>query len=276
MNLSIRGIGFVGAALADWTEAAAALRGGDAPGHMPLAELGRALKADRLPRTERRRAGKSTRLAMTACWEAVESAGLDPATLPMVFASSTGDTEVLTQSCASLAEPERMISPIRFHNSVHNAASGYWSIAVGAREPATAIAAHHETAAVGLLEAAMQATLGNQPVLLAVYDLPFPEPMCRAEPIAEPMAVGLVIAPAQAGDVHRVTLGMAEGNGPVEGVLGHPDWERMRRGVPAGRLLPLLDAIARGESRQLHLVMDGTDGLEVNYQVNNATQHHDR
>lgn len=275
MNLSIRGIGFVGAALADWNEAAAALRSGDAPGHMPLAELGRALKADRLPRTERRRAGKSTRLAMTACWEAVESANLDPATLPMVFASSTGDTEVLTQSCASLAEPERMISPIRFHNSVHNAASGYWSIAVGAREPATAIAAHLETASVGLLEAAMQACLGNRPVLLAVYDLPFPEPMCRAEPIAEPIAIALVIAPARASDVHRLTIGMANGSDAVENVLDHPDWERMRREVPAGRLLPLLEAIARGESRQQHLTMDEAAGLHVSYQVNKTTQDND-
>lgn len=68
---------------------------------------------------------------------------------------------------------------------------------------------------------------------------------------------------------------MAEGGGAVEGSLDHPDWERLRRNVPAGRLLPLLDAIARGESRQLHLAMDGTGGLCVNYQVNNTTQHND-
>ncbi len=266
MRLSISGIGFVGAALADWDEAKDALRNGGDPGHMPLAELGRALKADRLPRTERRRAGKSTRLAMTACWQAVEAAGLDPATLPMVFASSTGDTEVLTQICASLAEPEPMISPIRFHNSVHNAASGYWSISVGAQEPATAIAAHHETAAVGLLEAAMQATLGNRSVLLVVYDLPFPEPMHQAEPISEPLAIALVIQPAQDGDADQLTIELAAETDRGDPGMADPAWERLRREVPAGRLLPLLEAMVRGEPREFPLALDETSGFNLRYQ----------
>lgn len=266
MKLSISGIGFVGAALADWDEAADALRNGREPGHMPLDELGRALKADRLPRTERRRAGKSTRLAMTSCWEAVEAAGLDPATLPMVFASSTGDTEVLNHSCASLAEPERMISPIRFHNSVHNAASGYWSISVGAQEPATAIAAHNETAAVGLLEAGMQATLGNRPVLLVVYDLPFPEPMHQAEPISEPLAIALVIQPARKGDADQLKIELAAETDRGDPGMADRAWERLRREVPAGRLLPLLEAMVRGEPREFPLALDETSGLDLSYQ----------
>ncbi|WP_322520357.1 beta-ketoacyl synthase chain length factor [Guyparkeria halophila] len=266
MKLSIRGVGFVGAALSDWREAADALRTGREPGHMSVAELGRALKADRLPRTERRRAGKSTRLAMTACWEAVEAAGLDPATLPMVFASSTGDTEVLTHSCASLAETDRMISPIRFHNSVHNAASGYWSISVGAQEPATAIAAHHETAAAGLLEAGMQATLGDRPVLLVVYDLPFPEPMHQAEPIAEPLAIALVIQSAQAGDTDRLAITLSAETDRGDAGMAGPAWERLRREVPAGRLLPLLEAMVRREPGRFPLALDETSYLDLSYQ----------
>ncbi|MGM0516222.1 MAG: beta-ketoacyl synthase chain length factor [Pseudomonadota bacterium] len=265
MRLSIDGIGFVGAEMSSWEEAAGSLRDGRSPGHMPLAELGRALKADRLPRTERRRAGKSVRLSMTACWEAVESAGVDPSCLPMVFASSSGDTEVLTHSCASLAEPERTISPIRFHNSVHNAASGYWSIAVGSREPATAIAAHGETAAVGLLEAGMQATVENRSVLLVIYDLPFPEPLNQAEPIAEPMAIAMVLRPAGAGDEACLELRPAPTDSGDAG-LASPDWERLRREVPAGRILPLLEAMAKGESRVFPLALDESSRLVVNYQ----------
>ena len=265
MKISIRGVGFVGAGKADWPEAQAALRDGWAPGHVPLAELGRALKSDRLPRIERRRAGKSTRLAMTACWQAVEAAGVDPSSLPMIFASSTGDTEVLTHTCAALAEPERAISPIRFHNSVHNAPSGYWSIAVGSREPATAIAAHGETAAVGLLEAGMQAVLEHRPVLFVVHDLPFPEPLAQVEPIPEAMAIALVLGPEgkSSGDSLEI-VHASTGNGG-ENCLAESGWERLRQEVPAGRLLPLLEAIARGEARSFVLGLDATSGLALHY-----------
>ncbi len=264
MKLSIRGVGFVGAGLSDWSEARAALRDGQPPGHVSLEELGRALKSDRLPRTERRRAGKSSRLAMTACWQAVEDAGVDPATLPMVFASSTGDTEVLTHSCAALAEPERAISPIRFHNSVHNAPSGYWSIAVGSREPATAVAAHRETAAVGLLEAAMQAVLDDRPVLFVVHDLPFPEPLCQVEAIPEAMAIALVLAPGGSPGDDQLEIGVSSDCDREEKPMDC-DWERLRASVPAARVLPLLKAMAWGEPGSLFLRLDTAAGLELTY-----------
>ena len=264
MKLSIAGVGFVGAGFADWDAASEALRAGTQPGSLPLGELGRFLKADRLPRTERRRAGKSARLSMTACWEAVESSGLDPAELPMVFASSTGDTEVLTHTCSALAEPERMVSPTRFHNSVHNAASGYWSIAVGTREPATAMAAHDETAAAGLLEAAMQATVDGRPVLLVIYDIPFPEPLCQAEPISEPLAVALVLQPSAKDSHAHLTLDLGEGGAVSR--MQSDDWQPLCEGVPAGGILPLLEAIARGEARELLMPVNVGQTLRVDYQ----------
>ena len=264
MKLSIEGIGFVGAGFADWNGAAEALRAGTEPGSLPLGELGRFLKADRLPRTERRRAGKSVRLSMTACWEAVESSGLDPADLPMVFASSTGDTEVLSHTCAALAEPERMVSPTRFHNSVHNAASGYWSIAVGTHEPATAIAAHDETAASGLLEAGMQASTTGRPVLLVIYDIPFPEPMCQAEPISEPLAVAMVLRSVD--NDSQGTLSLSLGEGAPASPMQAGNWQALCDGVPAGRILPLLEALARGEARELVMPMSEGPALRLDYQ----------
>ncbi|MCL7743807.1 beta-ketoacyl synthase chain length factor [Guyparkeria hydrothermalis] len=265
MKLSIEGVGFVGAGLADWQAAVEALRADTSPGSLPLAELGRALKADRLPRTERRRAGKSVRLSMTACWEAVESAGLDPADLPMVFASTSGDTEVLSHICAALAEPERMVSPTRFHNSVHNAASGYWSIAVGTHQPATAIAAHHETAAAGLLEAAMQAVSENRPVLLVIYDIPFPEPMNQAEPIAEPLAVALVLRPASADSSNRLNLSLSGEHRDATSMQAE-QWLALWEGVPAGRILPLLEAVARDEAREIAMPTGDGPTLVVDYE----------
>ena len=54
----------------------------------------------------------------------------------VVFASGDADGENLHHILESLATPEHEVSPTRFHNSVHNAAAGYWNIATGARTPA--------------------------------------------------------------------------------------------------------------------------------------------
>ena len=48
---------------------------------------------------------------------------------------------------------ERLISPTRFHNSVHNAAAGYWGIATGATPAANALCADDASFGAGLLEA---------------------------------------------------------------------------------------------------------------------------
>src|SRR5690606_40428753 len=67
-----------------------------------------------------------------------------------VFASSGGDYPIIDQICKALCEPERLVSPTQFHNSVHNSAAGYWSIATGSRAPSTSISAFDDTFAAGL------------------------------------------------------------------------------------------------------------------------------
>ena len=45
------------------------------------------------------------------------------------------------------------VSPTQFHNSVHNAAAGYWSIATGSQQAAHLPGCHDVTAAAALLKA---------------------------------------------------------------------------------------------------------------------------
>ncbi len=47
--------------------------------------------------------------------------------------------------------------PTKFHNSVHNAAAGYWTIATGCLKPYTSVSGYYFTYGEGLLEAASQA-----------------------------------------------------------------------------------------------------------------------
>ena len=56
----------------------------------------------------------------------------DAATLATVFSASGADGHNCHALCEQLATDDRQLSPTRFHNSVHNAAAGYWSVATGA------------------------------------------------------------------------------------------------------------------------------------------------
>ena len=108
---------------------------------------------------ERRRAGATVKLAIAAGSEALAQAGRDPADMAMVFAASGGDGETVHEILAVLARSTREVSPTRFHNSVHNAPAGYWTVATGSRAPSTSLCAFDESFAAGLLDAAVQATV---------------------------------------------------------------------------------------------------------------------
>lgn len=241
MKIFIDGIGLFGPGLHGWTAHRDLFRGQQHYDGGDLPTFDHAV----LPATERRRAGTSIKLAVDLAGQAIRSAGIDPTEPAIVFASTTGDTEVLTDICTALATEDRMISPMRFHNSVHNAASGYWTIAVGSRRPANAIALHELTAAAGLLEAAAQVVAERTPVLLAVYDIPFPSPLDAAEPISATFGASLLLRPGRTPrSLAQLTLDLVPAEAPDADSMRDPGLEALRHGVPAARLLPLLQALA--------------------------------
>jgi hypothetical protein len=208
--------------------------------------------ADLLPPAERRRCGNTVRLALHVGLEAVRHGGARAETLPTVFTSSSGDGEVTHHLCTALARPERDVSPTRFHNSVHNAPAGYWSIATASREPSTSVCVFETSFAAGLLQAALQATTWQRPVLLVAYDAPYPPPLDVLYPMIAPFGVALVLAPAP-GTASLGGLAIELGPAVGETPLADPALERLRRGVAAARSLPLLAALARGERTRAHL-----------------------
>ena len=123
-----------------------------------------------LPPNERRRAPDTVALSLEVASQACAQAGLDPATLPSVFTSTHGDLAVTDYMCSTLASNPALVSPTRFHNSVHNAAAGYWTIATGCRAPYTALSAHEYSFAQGLLEALLQLAESGHALLVA-YDI---------------------------------------------------------------------------------------------------------
>jgi len=249
MRLFVEGIGLLGPGLDGWATSRGVLTGEAdyvaAPTNLRASDM--------LPAAERRRAGVPIKLALTVGQEAFLQAGRDTKTAATVFTSSGGDNDNVHAINGILATAPREVSPTRFHNSVHNAAAGYWCIAAGSHEPSTSLCAYDASFVAGLLESATQVTVDNAVVALVAYDHPYPEPLHAVRPITAAFGVALILTPQQS----EKTLAVIE----VEFVSGKmqettmqaPGLEVLRRGVPAARALPLLAALASGKPAQISI-----------------------
>ncbi len=195
-----------------------------------------------LPPNERRRAPDSVALALDVAQQACDQAGRDPATLPTVFASTHGDLGITDYLCTTLASDARALSPTRFHNSVHNAAAGYWTIGTGCHAPSTAISSFDASFAQGLLEALVQLRTGAQAVLLVAYDAPSAGPLAAVSRSEGLLGAALLLstAPSHRHAQLRATLVDAAAPAP-RGILA----EQLGANAMAP-MLPLFHALATG------------------------------
>ena len=187
MRVYVEGIGLCGPGLSGWTASRPVLEGAasyvPAPTVVPPSPL--------LPPNERRRTVETVRLALAVGQEAFAMAGRDAADTATVFASSGGDGATIHEILEVLAAPDVEMSPTRFHNSVHNAPAGYWTIAARSRAPSSSLCCHDWSFGAGLLEAAAQATVDGRAVALIAYDVRYPEPLNRVRPIGAVFAMAL-------------------------------------------------------------------------------------
>ena len=220
-----------------------------------------------LPAAERRRAGAVVKVSLAVGQEAVEASGWPARTLPSVFTSSSGDAINCHEICRALASNDRLISPTRFHNSVHNASSGYWSISTGAMATSSVLCAHDASFSAGLLEAAAQAVLDNTAVLLVAYDTDYPEPLRSARPLPDTFGVALVLAPRRSQrSLTQWTLAPASClTSAASDVMTDSTLENLRAAIPAARCLPLLQSVATHSDATV--VLDYLVGLQLAVQV---------
>jgi len=150
-------------------------------------------KPEAVPPKERRRAGLMINLAVEVAHQACDDAAIDKTKIPSVFVSALGDTAITDYMCRKLAQPEKLLSPTKFHNSVHNAPSGYWTISAENRAPSSFVGGFRESFGAGLLEAVSQAHAFEAPVLLVAYDIANNAPFKDIEPVAESVGIALVV-----------------------------------------------------------------------------------
>ncbi len=261
MTLSayIEGVGLLGPGFPDWPGGRAILGGLRAYEAHRTALPAPAL----LPAAERRRCGAIVKLTLATGLEAVAAAGLAAADLASVFSSSGGDGESCHVICAMLASSDRQISPTRFHNSVHNVAAGYWSIATGAMASSSVLSAYDASFGAGLLEALTQVTVDDARCLLLACDTVYPEPLFSARPIPDCFGIALVLSPSRsARTLAQITVSLIDANADADADrLDDAALEGLRTTIPAARGLPLLRAIALGQDRRV--VLDYLDGTRL-------------
>ena len=260
IELAIEGVGLCAPGLPNFDDAREVLAGtrAYAPGDLqrPAPTL--------LSANERRRAPDSVLLALAVAEQACAMAGRDPKTLPNVFASAYGDLAINDYLCAELARAPLDISPTKFHNSVHNAPAGYWTIATGCMASSSAVSAGQATFGAALLETALIVCREGTPALLAVFDTMAQGPLTDVIISNPPFGLALVLGPDAKAGTARLRLRIDES--AVGGLAPLPaSLHSLQATNPAAAGLPLLAALARREPTTLSVAAGpvGTPGLHL-------------
>lgn len=188
IKLDIAGLGVWSPYFSNWKEFSDGINTGSW-------QLDAKLQPDLIPPRERRRAPFSVKLAVEVMSQACEMACLDPANAAVVFSSAMGDMQITDYLCRTLSTPPRLVSPTRFHNSVHNATTGYWSIASHCHAATNAISAYEYTAPMAFLEAAIQASEEDIPVLLVTQEMAAPLALHDTCPSDQPFSCAILLTP---------------------------------------------------------------------------------
>ncbi|QHC35236.1 beta-ketoacyl synthase chain length factor [Komagataeibacter xylinus] len=258
MRVWISGLAVLADGMAGWEPARAILRGEEPWQPTPCALP----QPTTLPPNERRRTSPIVRLAMAVANQACAAAGCDPATVHNVFGSSNGDGMVVNAILQALADPAAGISPTQFHNCVHNAAAGYWTIGSHSHQPVACFGGYDWSWGFSLLQAAAEAVVEEKTVLLCVYDMTMPQPLGQKRATRGTFGVGLVLSP------HPVPHAQAMLDidyGPQSAAdtpLSLPDTQTttalraLCHDNPAARCLPLLAAMAEGGTHEICVAGD--------------------
>ena len=258
-RLFVNGAALWAPRLPGWEQARAILSGREPP---PPAAAPRPAP-QLLPPNERRRAPDTVAVALESALAACQAAQLAPASLSCVFGSTHGDLAITDYMCTTLAVTPAQISPTRFHNSVHNAAAGYWSIGAACTRPYTAISAGPHTFGAGLLETCAQVLSSGENILFVLYDIDARGPLAAVAPSRGLLSAALVIG-TEPGTQLLASFDLE--------LLAQEDFEPSRAqpanaalvaGNASEACLPFMEALALGGEHQVRCLAGPGLGLAI-------------
>lgn len=220
------------------------------------------LQPELIPPRERRRAPQLVKMAVEVMDQACRMANLAPSDVAVVFSSAMGDMQITDYLCAALTQTPKLVSPTRFHNSVHNAAPGFWSITTGAFSPASAVSAFEFTSSMALLEACVQAAEEETAVLCVTQEVAAPLALRDICPSEAPFSAAFLLAPADFSETPLATIEFelehATAEWPVADAIPSDIGSNM-----SARLLPLLESLASGQDKRLSFPVNDAMNLAV-------------
>ncbi|MEO7242518.1 MAG: beta-ketoacyl synthase chain length factor [Variovorax sp.] len=257
-TLFVEGPAFWAPQLPGWSIARAAFRGEgavvDPPARRPAPQV--------LAAAERRRAPDTVALALEVATAAIAASGRNATDLPCVFASAHGDLAINDYMCATLASDPTLLSPTRFHNSVHNAAVGYWTIGTGCQQSSSSLAAFDQSFAGALLEAAAQCAIEQRAVLLVGYDVQAVGPLASATTSEGMLAVALVLAPERSATA-VAALDWSLATAATGNTVPRSAAARALAGNAMADALPFFEALATDQPQSLALGVSPALSLQI-------------
>jgi hypothetical protein len=203
----------------------------------------------------RRRATPLTRLAVEVLEQATTQADCDPASISTVWATAHGEHTPAIRLLEMMQHGEGKLSPTQFHNSVHNTAGGYASIATGNVLPSTTLTGGRELVASALLEAWCLLESSGRDVAVVFADEPLLSPFDRAD-ARTPLAIALLLSHDPARALGELT------NLRRAAITGIPNHERFGY-LYVSAALPLLEQIVCGQPGNIILELAAADSGPV-------------
>jgi len=215
-----------------------------------------------LPPILRRRTSRLTRAFVTVYEQATRCAEDRRNSLPTIFGSAHGEISTLPFLLDQGLSDEGGLSPIRFSGSVHNAGSGYLSIATGNTSFTTSIAAGDNTVAAAFQEAEAWLDCEGSDIVVLIGDDDSPAALCPSRLAFSAFAAAFLLGRAEAGPEAgaRPHLGPVRWNlaAPPASTSLPPDYENH----PCRPALHLLEALLE-DSGTVALGARGGPGVEV-------------
>jgi len=263
----IQGVSVLGPGLPDWNQSQAVLNGSEECEVQPL----QLSAVSSLPANERRRASRISKMAIRVAEEAMAHSAMASMDQATVFASSCGDLDIVDKICSALTMEDKPVSPIQFHNSVHNAQAGYWAIANQVHQASSSISAYTGSFSAGLLEAATYINIEQVPVLLIAYDRPAPGVLFSSAPSRYEFAVAMLLVPKpHKGSIACLQIDLCAAGQNEHSKCHSSVLDEVRLGNPAARALPILESLARKDSTEI--VLPYLSYLDVVVSINEYDQ----
>lgn len=204
-----------------------------------------------------RGSSRLTRMLGEVAARACAHAGADPKFVATVYGSGYGEIETMLALLETIFAGDGQLSPMRFKNSVHNAASGLCAIGTGNTGFSTAIAAGDRSFEASMIEALLLLGERGGEVVVSVADDALPEPLAR-QCARQPLAVGLCLSSERPGSGAIASLGdlrRREEAVPLRTSFVDRRLDPALATNPAAHALPLLEAAIRKRPGSVPLAM---------------------